>query len=86
MKYDQLKHKEYLESRLLKIFLDLGIEEDRLSSITIAEIREIIDQNYPVLTPITDESKLIHKKKLSLTKEAINIMYYYSLIKKREQQ
>jgi len=86
MKYNQSIHKQNLESKLLSIFYSLGIEEDRLSTITVQELRNEIDAAYPILQNESDENRQIVKTRNKVMDLALDTMYYYNLIKKREQQ
>ena len=86
MKYNQSIHKQNLESKLLSIFYSLGIEEDRLSTITVQELRNEIDAAYPILKNESDENKQIVSTRNKVMNLALDTMYYYNLIKKREQQ
>jgi|DEB19_MinimDraft_3_1074340.scaffolds.fasta_scaffold168377_2 hypothetical protein len=85
MKYDKSKYKEYIESKLLSIFYSLDISEDRLDTITMQEIREIVDQTYPILSSGSEESREIKSTRNKILALATESMYYYNLIKKREQ-
>jgi hypothetical protein len=85
MKYDKYKYKEYIESKLLSIFYSLDIPENRLSTITMQEIREIVDQAYPILSSVSEEVKEIESTRNKILGLATESMYYYNLIKKREQ-
>ena len=86
MKYNQSIHKQNLESKLLSIFYSLGIEEDRLSTLTVQELRNEIDAAYPILQNESDENKQIVNTRNKVMDLALDTMYYYNLIKKREQQ
>jgi ADP-dependent phosphofructokinase/glucokinase len=86
MKYNQLIHKQNLESKLLSLFYSLGIEEDRLSTITVQELRDEVDAAYPILQNESDENKQIVSARDKVMNLALDTMYYYNLIKKREQQ
>lgn len=86
MKYDQSIHKQNLESKLLSLFYSLGIAEDRLSTITIQELRDEVEAAYPILKNELDENKQIISERQKVMNLALDTMYYYSLIKKREQQ
>lgn len=86
MKYDQSMHKQNLESKLLSLFYSLGIEEGRLSTITVQELRDEVDAAYPILLNESDENKQIVSTREKVMNLALDTMYYYNLIKKREQQ
>ena len=86
MKYDQSMHKQNLESKLLSLFYSLGIEEGRLSTITVQELRDEVDAAYPILLNESDENKQIVSTREKVMSLALDTMYYYNLIKKREQQ
>lgn len=86
MKYDQSIHKQNLESKLLSLFYSLGIEESRLSTITVQELREEVDAAYPILNNESDENKQIVSTREKVMNLSLDTMYYYNLIKKREQQ
>lgn len=85
MKYDQLKHKQNLEAKLLSILLSLGISEESLTTITVSELREAIDLAYPILSSGSEEAREIENARNKVLTSALETMYYYNLIKKREQ-
>lgn len=85
MKYNQEQHKQFLESNLLSIFSSLDIPEDKLSSITMSEIRDYINETYPLLPNAGDAGDAIETERMKTLAAAIENLYYYKLIQKREQ-
>lgn len=90
MKYNQEEHKSYLEGVLLGIFLLLDIDESRLEDITFREIRQKMNQVYPITQVPRDNifypaNEVILRDRKKIFNTARYTIYTLNAIRKREQ-
>ncbi len=84
MKYNKQTHLASIESNLASIFLNLGINEDRIDSISIEEITAIVEESYPVLAGSEpDVTKAILNARSVMLASCRENFYFYKLIKER---
>jgi len=84
MKYNKQTHLASIESNLASIFLNLGINEDRIDSISIEEITAIVEESYPVLAGSEpDVTTAILNTRSTMLASCRENFYFYKLIKER---
>jgi len=84
MKYNKEQHEARISENLFSLFMTLGIEENRIDTITPEEIMEVIDEVYPLLADSDrNATSTITKERKRITKACQENLYYYKLIKKR---
>ncbi len=84
MKYNKQIHLASIESNLASLFLSLGINEDRIDSISIEQIAAIVEEAYPVLAESEpDVTQAILKTRSTVLASCRDNFYFYKLIKER---
>lgn len=84
MKYNKEQHAAKIAANLLALFLTLGIEENRLETVTPQELIAAVEETYPLLIGSdTNATNTIHKERKRMIKACQENLYYYNLIKKR---
>ena len=90
MKYNQEEHKANLESTLLQVFALLDIDESRIEDITFREVRQKMNQVYPVVEVAHDSisypaTQAVLRDRRKIFNTARYTIYTLSAIRKREQ-
>jgi hypothetical protein len=84
MKYNKEQHEAKIAANLLALFLSLGIEENRLTTITPQELIAAVEETYPLLSASDrNATSTITKERKRIIKACQENLYYYKLIKKR---
>lgn len=84
MKYNKQTHLASIESNLASLFMNLGINESRIDSITIEEIAAIVEEAYPVLAGSEPNvTRAIINTRSSMLASCRENFYFYKLIKER---
>lgn len=84
MKYNKEQHEAKITENLFSIFLTLGIEENRLETITPQELIAAVEEVYPLLSGSDrNATSTVTKERKRMIKACQENLYYYKLIKKR---
>lgn len=84
MKYNKEQHEAKITENLFSIFLTLGIEENRLDTVTPEELLAAVEETYPLLAGSDrNATSTITKERKRMIKACQENLYYYKLIKKR---
>jgi hypothetical protein len=84
MKYNKEQHEAKITENLFSLFLTLGIEENRLETITPEELIAAVEEVYPLLSSSDrNATSTITKERKRMIKACQENLYYYKLIKKR---
>jgi hypothetical protein len=84
MKYNKEQHEAKITENLFALFLTLGIEENRIQTITPEELTAAVEEVYPLLAGSDrNATSTITKERKRIIKACQENLYYYKLIKKR---
>jgi len=84
MKYNKIQNLEFLKFNLLVVFSELGIEESLFDSMSSQQLRERINQEYPIAIEHNSSSQqLIRKKRGKLLLLVMQYHYQYQLANSR---
>lgn len=84
MKYNKEQHEAKIIENLFSLFLTLGIEENRLDTVTPEELLAAVEETYPLLAGSDrNATNTINKERKRMIKACQENLYYYKLIKKR---
>lgn len=84
MKYNKEQHESKIIENLFSLFLTLGIEENRLDTVTPEELLAAVEETYPLLAGSErNATSTITKERKRMIKACQENLYYYKLIKKR---
>ena len=84
MKYNKEQHEAKITENLFSLFLTLGIEENRLDTVTPEELLAAVEETYPLLAGSDrNATSTITKERKRMIKACQENLYYYKLIKKR---
>lgn len=84
MRYSKEQHEAKIAENLLTLFLTLGIDENRLETITPEELLAAVEEVYPLLAGSDrNATSTITKERKRIIKACQENLYYYKLIKKR---